>query len=226
MKPIDTYIRAARDKGKTDDEIKNALLAAGWNEAQASEALGQFMDELPPPPPPSASAHAEAPVSARPTPHGMYAWYGFEHILMFISLAVLAVSIALILNYFVDGYFPNSAIARTVYSYSYQNSALRGYLSALLVSLPLFSFLFLDITKRSLTHPEIRNLIVRKLLIYLTLIVTFIMMLGYVIAAVYGLLGGNLSVNFLLHLLVTFATSGTIFTYYLWQVKGDRRVNA
>lgn len=229
MKPIDKYISTAREKGKTDDQIKKALLDTGWDDTQADQALNKSGEDLPPPPPPPTPASGQPLVSAKTVPPGAYAWYAFEHILMFISMAVLAVSISLILNYFVDRYFPSVPVdryGRYDYGYSWENSALRGYLAALIVSLPLFSFLFLDITRRILAHPEMRNHIVRKILIYLTLIVTFVMMLGYVIAAVYNFLGGNVSVNFLLQLLVTFMTAGLIFAYYLSQVKGDRKLNA
>jgi hypothetical protein len=224
MKPIDKYISTAREKDMTDDQIKKALVDAGWDGAQVDQLISKTKEDLPPPPPPPVSTSDHTP--AKKMPPGAYAWYAFEHILMFISLAVLAISISLILNYFVDRYFPRVVVDRYDYGYSGQDSALRGYLSALIVSLPLFSFLFLDITRRTLAHPELRNHIVRKILIYLTLVVTFVMMLGYVIAAVYTFLGGNVSVNFLMHLLVTFATAGSIFAYYLSQVKGDRKLNA
>lgn len=152
-------------------------------------------------------------------------WDTFEHILLFISLYVTAISTSLILNFLVDKWFPG------VNSGSYTSSPfaltlLRGYMAALIVSFPLFSFFFLDIAKRTYKNPTIRNLSARKKLIYATLVITFIIVLSSIISTVYNFLSGNVNINFLLHLLVSLSISGLIFSYYLFEIKGDRKLYA
>lgn len=167
------------------------------------------------------------PSSTTAKPPSTTMWDAFEHILMFISLYVMATSMVLALHFFIDKWFPGVTDQR--YSYSsneWRVGVLRGYLAALIVSYPLFAFFFLNTMKRTISNPFLKNMKTRKVLIYLTLVVTFIIMLVYVIQLVYRLLSGDVTLNFLLQLLVLFAVTGTIFAYYVLQVIGDRKANA
>lgn len=215
------YIQKLRLSKVSDNEITDKLTQAGWDINVVKQALSPTDVTLPPPPPPNVS-------NTNQTLKGSTnAWDAFEHILMFISLYVMATSIALILHYFVDKYFPGVNInSYDSYNSSWQDTMFRGYLAALIVSLPLFCFFFLNITKRTLANPTIRNLQERKTLTYFTLVVTFIIMLWCVIAAVYSFLNGNVTMNFILHILVTILVSGAVFGYYLNQVKEDRKQHA
>ncbi len=159
---------------------------------------------------------------SKKTSSGHSMWDAFEHILMFISLYVFVTSFALLIHYLVDKWIPRFAEGRDISYSSVGSSILRGYLSAILVSYPLFAFFFLHITKRTLINPDLRKIKPRKVLIYLTLIITFAVSLINVISIVYSLLGGNVTANFFAHFFVTFLVSGIIFAYYIYQVKEDR----
>ncbi len=153
-------------------------------------------------------------------------WDVFEHILLFISLYVFATSFTLLLHTFVDRWVPPASGAYNSYRAmsSYTGTLMRGYLAAIIVSYPLFAFLFLRVAKNTFANSELRKIKARKTMIYLTLIITFIISLINFISIVYNFLGGNVSFNFLLHFLTTFGVSSLIFLYYLGQVKGDRQV--
>lgn len=154
-------------------------------------------------------------------------WDSFQHILLFISLYVMATSFALLLHFFIDKYVPGTlTMSLSIYSGLYGITLVRTELAALIVSFPLYTFFFLMIAKRTLTEPAIKSLKSRKFLIYLTLIVTFITVLINIISIVLSLLNGNVSLNFLLHFIDTVTISGIIFGYYLYQVREDRRPNA
>src|SRR3989344_5179402 len=111
-------------------------------------------------------------------------WDAFEHVLLFIILYVMATAIALIINFYIDKYFPG--VESSYYSYSdypsQMSGLLRGELAALIVSYPLYSFFFLAVTKRSLANPVIKTLKSRKFLIYLTLVITFVIGLVSIIS--------------------------------------------
>src|SRR3989344_7354971 len=96
-------------------------------------------------------------------------WDAFEHILMFISLYVMATAIVLVLNFFIDKWFPGVSDQSYSRVYSTANDfrlvLLRGYLASLIVSYPLFSFFFLSTTKRTVQKPALRNIKSRKILI-------------------------------------------------------------
>lgn len=210
---IEQYIERLRSQNVSDDEIRKNLISAGWNERDVNKVLT--------PPPPSHSSDSIPPPPSKGT-HSM--WDAFEHILLFISLYVLATSIALILHFFVDEQLPAIEVQRS-YSYltsSWKYSLLRGYNAALIVAYPLFAFFFWRVTKRTLANPSLRNLRSRKFLIYLTLVIAFIIMISNIIATIYSFLNGNLTMNFIMHIIITLVVTAVVFGYYLEQVHEDR----
>lgn len=215
------YIQDAFSKKATKEQITKALLSSGWQQADidlAFASLNSPANLMPPPPLTKHMANADSNTSM---------WDTFEHILLFISLYVMSTSIGLLLNYFVDRWFSplGSTDAYSSYANSFSSTLVNGYLAALIVSMPLFSVLFLLIQKRTISNPAIKNLKARKQLIYFTLVITFIIMLINVVTSVYNLLNGNLSLNFVMHFLVNVGISGFIFIYYLLQVIGDKKSN-
>ena len=100
-------------------------------------------------------------------------------------------------------------------------SIVRGYLSALLISYPLFLLLSIELSYLIVKHPTVKNLRSRKILIYITLIAAFLMMLGSIITTIYAFLNGSISTNILGHVAVTILIAGSIFIYFLTEVIHD-----
>lgn len=199
--------------------IMSDLLSSGWNKDVVNASMQQG-NLIPVPKPPSSI------IPKTEGTQGSSMWDAFEHIIMFLSLYILSTSIALTLSFYVDKWIPGAS--QDPYGYdlatsSYGFSILRGYLASLIVSFPFFAFLFLRVTKRTQGHPEMRHLTIRKQLIYFTLIVTFLIVMINVISIIYGFLNGNVTVNSILHFIITIGISGIIFGYYLNQVKEDRK---
>jgi hypothetical protein len=216
------YIKVEQNKGTDIKTIKTALLNAGWKQELIDEVFNPNQVTTPPPPPPN-NQDSQTNLIPKNNPT---MWDAFEHILLFISLYVMSMAIGLTLHFFIDKWFP--AVQSNGYDSYYsglQSTVVNGYLAALIVSTPIFAFLFIAIQKRTIENPQIRNLRARKQLIYLTLVVTFLIMLIQVILTVYSLLNGNISLNFLLHLIINLGITSIIFTYYVFQVKGDRKLN-
>jgi hypothetical protein len=208
---LDTYIADARAKQQPDDKIKEALIRAGWPEDQVQKAFvtPQSDLELPPPPPP-------------PQPHiGM--WTGFLYILFFISLYVLATAIAGLFHDMVDKMVPDIKPSYDYYNSSDNASLVRSAVAAVIVSYPIFVTLALILKKQLSKQPAVSNLRSRKLLIYITLIGTFLIMLGHIIFIIYSFLDGKLTGNAVGHLAVTFLIAGSIFGYFISEVKHDRK---
>jgi hypothetical protein len=210
---IKKYIAYARKNNKTDDEIKSALIEAGWPHDQAESALGNDEEEIKPPP-----YNPPLPVTS-----AFHMWDTFENILLFVSLFVLATAINFILSVYIDRWLPKFQYNTFP---SYDSTLLYNSLSAIIVTYPLFSFFFLDIEKRNIKNKFLHNLKSRKFLIYITLIITFVIMLFSIISIISNFLNGEVSNNALAHFLVTIIIFGVIFTYYLWQVIQDKRVYA
>lgn len=206
------YITQARNNKLSDQEIKNNLLKSGWQEADLSPFFNT--PQIPIPPSPNTAGNVNN--------FSNSLWDTFEHALLFISLYITAVALSILLHTITDKYVVNTALDAVRQSTDSQNWVIRGALAALIVAFPLFAFIFLDITKRTLANSALRNLKARKIFIYLTLVITFIIMIISAIKFVFGMLNGNITLNFLLHFMITSLIPGSIFTYYLQQIREDR----
>ncbi len=216
-KELHSYVEKLRQSGTNDETIKQNLLTAGWQENDIDLALN-----TPPPPPPIPPSRDQS-ISAESNIHSAPSmWDAFEHILLFISLYVLATAIAFILHYFIDHWFPAVDDTARYIARGFGKTMLRVYNASVIVSYPLFVFFFWRITKRTMEFPPLRGLRSRKFLIYLTLVVTFLIMISYIIYTIFSFLEGNITLNFVLHLIVTLTVAGSVFGYYLQQVREDR----
>lgn len=216
------FIKQAKLKGLSDEEIILKLKHAGWSTEDIQKALESKNDLVVPKPPKLITDDIQM---SKSNP-SFSMWDAFEHILMFVSLYLLSTSIGLTLHFYVDKWFPG--ISNKSYSSdlnSWDLKLLRGYLASLIVSFPLFAYFFLKVSQRTQKYPLIRQLRARKFLIYLTLIITFLIVIGNVISIVYEFINGNVTLNFILHFIITVGISSIIFSYYIAQVKEDEKIN-
>lgn len=216
---LEKYINAARERKVSDEVIKSELIKSGWSESDVLEALTSKPStgiDVPPPPVPR---------------FGM--WVAFQYILLFISLYVTATAVSSILHYAVDdfirdpldktGYDRYSGFAGFDYFSLLFGDQLLILLAALIVAFPIFGALFLIVKKEAIAKPAIRGLKTRKILIYITLVITFLILVGHLIGTIYSFLSGTVTTRILAHLVVTFAITGSIFAYLLREVWEDRK---
>jgi hypothetical protein len=211
------YIKKSQGEKKSEDQIRQDLTQAGWDPQAITEAYNAVSGNGVPTPP------SNVPIPPKPKSYTS-AWDAFEHILMFLSLYSMAISIGLILHQAVDKWFPGiNEYGRISFA---SDEILHGAIAGLIVTMPLFIFFHLNVTRRTLRNPQLRNLKVRRVFIYITLFYTFIHMVTKLVTTIFTFLQGNVGVNFVLHTIITIAITGTIFGYYLYQVKEDRRDHA
>jgi hypothetical protein len=72
-------------------------------------------------------------------------------------------------------------------------------------------------------NPAKRLSAVRRWLTYITLFLAAGIVIGDLIAAVYNVLGGELTLRFALKVLVVGAIAGTVFAYYLVDLRHEER---
>lgn len=212
------YIKDARDRGLSDPVIKSNLVVAGWDAHLAEAGLTADLSFPAPAVPIEARLGAIASNPTRPVAVvSNFTTRGLEYIIMFIAMAVTAVSLGLVLHSLVDTLFNADGDAYDgIVSYA---------TSALVVALPVFAALFLRLKKAELSDTTLLEDPSRKHAVQLTLIITFIIGIWKVITYVYSLLNaGNGSVDAygstqslggnLIHTLITLAIAGGIFAYY------------
>ncbi len=145
----------------------------------------------------------------------------FMHLLGMVALYASAISFLMIVFSIINFYIPDP-LDQSNY-YHNPNTSLReqvrGSLSALIVFFPVFLLITRFLNKAYEAMPEKRNLSVRKWLIYFTLFVAALVMIGYLVSAIYTFLGGELTLRFGLKVLSIFFVAGSIFWYYFSDVK-------
>ena len=218
---LTSYIQKARQQKQSDKTISDNLIKSGWKREDVKLAISESKKSTPPPPPPQNTGQLIS-------HYGMYDT--FAHIILFISLYILAFSIKNSLFIFIDYWLPgassqiNASERNTSIFENLEKILLRIYMAAIIVSYPIFSFVFLRLTKRTILNPGLRNLKSRKVLIYLTLILTFMMILWSFQVTIFALISGGIELNTILWFTTGLIINGSIFAYYLFQIKEDRKV--
>ncbi len=231
-KELVNYVKKARKKGLDTPQIIELLQLMGWTPAQAIAAtLG---DDLVPPAPPTTMPPKPAVMpeqGSRSTSETEIAAYsqastpvevvqtlttkGIEYLIMFIALWGAAFSLGLLLHQLVDTYLSTNE------NNIYNGGATFGA-TTLIVCLPIFLCLFLYLKKAELLDTSIKKDPSRRKLVQLTLLVSFLFGIGYIISFLYTLIQGPdpysgtapSLVRQLLHMLITILIAGGIFTYY------------
>ncbi len=201
------FIRKALARGIAKPEIEAKLLVAGWPEDEVRTAL-------------SAWADADFPIPVpRPKPY-LSAREAFTYLVLFMMLYASAWSLGSLLLDFIERTLPDAAGG----DYRTSESALRGIrwaVSILLVAFPGYFWLSRRSYRAARRDPEKRKSKVRKWLTYLTLFLAAATLLGDLISLVFSLLEGELTIRFLLKTLTVGSIAGSVFGYYLWDLKQD-----
>lgn len=208
------YIADARQKNASDEQIKNKLLSSGWpqNKVNAAFSVQNLVQAVPEPP--------AVPYS------GM--WIGFIYILFFISLYILTGALAGIFHSWINTKIPDLLSFDNAYTSYIQidsDTILRTYLAMILISYPVCILLGVLIKIYIKRNRIMANSRARRLLIYITLIGTYITLIWNIIAAMYYLLAGAVVLNIVCNFSITLLISGGLFLYYVSEVKNDAKFN-
>lgn len=105
--------------------------------------------------------------------------------------------------------------------YAHRNSfqTIRWAISVLIVVFPLYVWLSWFLEKFYQKNPEARKIWIRRWLVYLTLFVAASIIIGNFVTLIYNALGGELTLRFILKVVTLFFVTGSVFGYYLWNIK-------
>jgi len=142
----------------------------------------------------------------------------FLHLLAIISLYATAIGFITLIFQYINVLIPDP-LEQQYYGLQTAYSAIRWSISSLIIIFPVYILSTWYLNKSYATFPEKRNLRIRKWLIYFTLFMAALIIIGDLVALVFNLLGGELTVRFLLKMLTIFLVAGTVFYYYFWDLK-------
>jgi hypothetical protein len=185
--------------------VREALEQAGWSQDQIADALAHYADvafAVPVPRP-------RAQLSARDA---------FWYLLMFGTLYSSAFYLGDLLFGFINLAFPDevSGMRR-----EFVDSGIRWATAALIVAFPVFLFAAARIGRQVRADPTRRNSATRKWLTYVTLLVAAAAIVIDGITLVFNVLSGELTLRFILKVLVVAVIASAAFGYFTWSMRAD-----
>ncbi len=142
----------------------------------------------------------------------------FLQLLNIIALYVSAgMFISLIFDY-INIWLPD-ALSENYYMLLAARSSVRWAIASLIVVFPVYVWATWFLNKGYAAIPEKRKMKIRKWLLYFTLFLAGIIIIGDLVALIYNFLQGEFTTRFLLKVLTVLATAGGIFGYYILDIK-------
>ena len=201
------FVRDALGRGVPRDRIEDVLHKSGWTTDQIHGALAAYADIDFPIPVPRARPY----LSAREA---------FIYLVLFGTLYASAYNLGSLIFEFINRAFPDPSQTSQFYE-QYSRQSIRWSISGLIVAFPVFLYLSWLTERETSRDPMKRASKVRRWLTYLTLFSAACALLGDFTTLVYNVLGGELTVRFLLKVLTVALISGTAFIYYLRDIRQD-----
>jgi hypothetical protein len=200
------FTRRALESGHGREEITAALGRAGWSQPDIAEALANF-------------APVDFPIAVpNPRPY-LSAREFFVYLVLFAALYCTVWSLGSLLFEFINRAFPDPLLNERAGAFS--NDSIRWHISALVVAFPLFLYMFRMVNRAIAEDPAKRQSRPRKWLTYCTLFIAALMLTGDLVALIYRVLGGELTVRFILKVLVIAALAGGVFSYFLTDMRKE-----
>ena len=205
---LERFVHEALAKGMSRQAIEDALTGAGWPAEQARSGLNAYADvEFPVPVP-------------KPRPY-LSAREAFLYLVLFATLYVAAWNLGSLLFDLINRAFPDPAA--DFQRFNNLGQSIRWSTSAVIVAFPVFLYVSYYLGRELARSPIKRLSAVRLWLTYLTLFVAATILIGDTITLVSNALGGELSVRFILKVMVAAVIAGTIFGYYLIDLRREEK---
>ncbi|MBN1569532.1 MAG: hypothetical protein JXA73_16935 [Acidobacteria bacterium] len=201
--PIADFVHDALMRGVSREDIVRELEKGGWSSKEIRAALEGFVDsDLPLPVP-------RKRVSSSPKEAFMY-------LMLFASLYTAAFGLASVLFDLINLSLPQPGefAQRAIIS-------LRYGIASTVVAFPLFLFMCRVIAGESIRNPGQRISPVRRWLTYLTLFIASVSIISDLITLIVRFLAGDLTLRFVLKVLVVAVLAGAVFIYYLRDLRRD-----
>ncbi len=142
----------------------------------------------------------------------------FLHLLAIITLYASAVSFGSLLFDYINLAFPD-ALRGDYYVYAAAANSIRWSISMLVIVFPVYVFTTWFLHKGYAREPFRKSFRIRKWLVYLTLFIAALVIIGDFVGLIYNFLGGELTMRFFLKIFAVFFIAASMFIYYFWDMK-------
>ncbi len=142
----------------------------------------------------------------------------FLYLLGLITLVMSAVSFGMLIYQYIDLKFPDILQYGSILP-SINYGLIRTALAVLVVAFPVFYWVSRTLRKDVVAEPAKRDLRVRRWLLYFTVFVAGLMIIGDLITLIQSYLNGDLTTAFVLKVLTIFFIAGSTLFYYLSELR-------
>ena len=205
---LELFVREALGRGARREAVEAALASAGWPPEQVRSVLAGYADiDFPVPVP-------------RPQPY-LSPRDAFLYLLLFAALYLSAWHLGSLLFDLVNAAIPDPADQG--FAASMRDNSMRFSVASLVIAFPIYLFVARLLARDLARNPVKRLSAVRRWLTYLTLFLAVTVLVCDLIALVHSLLGGDLTLRFVLKVLVVGAIAGAIFGFYLADLRREEQ---
>lgn len=138
----------------------------------------------------------------------------FLHFFSIVTLYMSAIALGTLLFEYINYFFPDP-----LYVDYTNNGSMRFALATLIVGFPIYLWSAVYLKKTYTKEPEIRELKLRKWLVYFTLFAAALIIVGDLISLLNEFLSGELTIRFFLKILAILFVAGSVFGYYMMEAK-------
>ena len=136
----------------------------------------------------------------------------FLHLLAVVTLYWSSISFVTLIWQFINRFFPDNL--KDQYVGDYRLSLIRFSVSAIIIVFPVFILISGYLNRIYRRESAVRESKIRKWLIYLTLFIASLVIIGDLIFVINNFLGGATTVRFVLKALSVILVAGIVFGYY------------
>lgn len=144
--------------------------------------------------------------------------YAFFYMLSLVALIFMALSAGIIVFQIIN---KNIVDVLENFRGSYNPGSLKFAISAIIIASPIYYLATAQISKNLFSGKLSKDSGIRKWLTYFILLVSTIVMLGFLVAVIYNFLDGELTTKFILKALTAIIIAAAIFTYYFYDIRRE-----
>ncbi len=201
----EAYVADALRKGTSLDTIKQSLLAVGWrvSDIDTAVAAGLLLSGVPAPEGGGSGGKGKLATAVEAA----------INVFSFILLGMIAYALVTLYYQIINKYFPDPLYLRSGMS-SVDTGAIHYAIASLIIAFPLYVLAVRMWFKRFRDDSEKVETILTRGITYIVLLIASLTVVGDLVASLYKLLQGEISVRFVLEALTVLVVAGIIFRFY------------
>jgi len=147
----------------------------------------------------------------------------FLHLLAIITLYFSAINFGVLLFQYINLWLPDP-LNDFPFQLDAARQLIRWAVATLVIVFPVYLWISRFLNQEIKQIPEKKELRTRKWLLYFTLFTAAVVIIGDLVSLVYNFLQGELTLRFILKILVVLLIAVAVFAYYLWNLRREQFV--